>query len=488
MPIPVISVAQMREWEEATWAAGQTEETVIACVGELVALRALRMTQAKDYVLILAGKGHNGDDARLARPHLADRRVELLEVANPTEALPKLIEFLRQRPALLIDGLFGIGLNRPLDADWVQLIETINQSAVPVLAVDVPSGLDADTSEPQGAAVRATVTLTLGAAKRGLVTTAAARYVGRLEVAADIGLIPCPFRRGDTPEPLQWSVPEDLTGFPPPRFAAGHKGIYGHLGIVAGSTGYHGAAVLAARGAQRARPGLITLCCQPAVYGPVAAQLQAVMVRPWGPELICDDLTGVLAGPGLAAKDISEPVRSEVRRLWTTLPQPMVVDASALDWLRPDPFPEGAVRVITPHPGEAARLLRTTAADVQSNRARALRQLSAHFGDCWVILKGSQTLIGRFTGDIYVNPTGNAELAQGGTGDILAGYGAGWLAQSSLRVNPLAALRYAVWQHGAAADRLSARRRHWVVEELIEELANVSPATAAYTNELNTTS
>ena len=479
MPIPVISVGQMREWEQATWAAGQTKETVIACVGELVARRALKMTRETDYVLVLAGKGHNGDDARMARPHLEERRVELLEVADPAAALPQLMELLRQQPALLIDGLFGIGLNRPLDAAWVQFIEAMNQSGVPTLAVDVPSGLDADSGEMQGAAVRATVTLTLGAAKRGLVTVAAARQVGRLEVAPDIGLIPCPLRRGDTPEPLQWTLPEDLSGFPPPRFAAGHKGMYGHLGIVAGSLGYHGAAVLAARGAQRARPGLITLCCQPGVYGPVATQLQAVMVRPWNSELVGNDLTGVLAGPGLAAKDIAEPVRSEVRRLWTTLPQPMVVDASALDWLRPDPFPEGAVRVITPHPGEAARLLRTTAAEVQSNRARALRQLSAHFGDCWVILKGSQTLIGRFTGDIHVNPTGNAELAQGGTGDILAGYCAGWLAQFSQRAHPLPALRYAVWQHGAAADRLSARGRHWVVEELIEELANVSQRTRA---------
>lgn len=334
----------------------------------------------------------------------------------------------------------------------------------------MPSGVDADTGEVHGAALRAWLTLTLAAPKRGLLAPSAIPYVGRLEVAPEIGLVPCPFQRGETDLPLLWLLPEDLDGFPPRRFVAGHKGVFGHLGILAGSVGYHGAAVLTARGAQRAQPGLITLYCQPGAYAPIASQLQAVMVRPWTVEPEFQMFSAVLAGPGLAAGDVPDPVRSEVRRLWSTLAQPMVVDASALDWLRPDPFPEGAIRVITPHPGEAARLLHTTAAEIQSNRPRALRELSAHFGDCWVVLKGHQTLIGRFTGEIHVNPSGNPYLAQGGSGDVLAGYIAGWLAQPPAQGDPLTALRYAVWEHGAAADRLSEWRPQWVVEELAAEL------------------
>ncbi len=203
---------------------------------------------------ILAGKGHNGDDARCAREHLTDRRVEVFDVTETAADLAKLDALLALRPALLVDGLFGIGLDRPLGPDWVSFIERVNAARLPVLAVDVPSGLNADTGEPQGAAIKASVTLTVGAPKTGLLREVAWPFVGRLEVASDVGLAPCPHQ-----SELQWTLPEDFAGFPPARAAATHKGNYGHLAIVAGSLGYHGAAVLAARGAQRAQPGLITL-------------------------------------------------------------------------------------------------------------------------------------------------------------------------------------------------------------------------------------
>ena len=269
MPAPVISIAQMRDWEQATWAAGQQEAEVIRRVGQCVARRALLLTQPGDSVLILAGKGHNGDDARSAREHLADRRVEVFDVADPAAELAKLDALLALRPALVVDGLFGIGLNRPLGPEWVTFIERVNAAHLPVLAVDVPSGLNADTGEPQGAAIAASVTLTVGAPKTGMLREAAWPFVGRLEVATDVGLVPCPHQ-----SELQWTLPEDFAGFPPPRAAATHKGTYGHLAIVAGSLGYHGAAVLAARGAQRAQPGLITLHTLEAVYPAVAPQLQ----------------------------------------------------------------------------------------------------------------------------------------------------------------------------------------------------------------------
>jgi NAD(P)H-hydrate epimerase len=293
--------------------------------------------------------------------------------------------------------------------------------------------------------------------------------VGRLEVATEVGLAPC-----TQASELQWTLPEDFAGFPPARAAAGHKGSYGHLAIVAGSLGYHGAAALAARGAQRAQPGLITLHTLESVYHAVAPQLQAVMVSPWTAQ---SKLTGshdsLLIGPGLAAADMPDQMKILTRNLWRDLFLPVVVDASALDWLPLDPVPRNAVRVITPHPGEAARLLRSAPQQVQANRLNALRNVSRRFGNCWVVLKGHQTLIGRGTGEVYVNPSGNPHLAQGGSGDVLAGYLAGLLAQPDLRGDVLRTIRYAVWQHGAAADLLQTMRPNWVVEDLVETVGSV---------------
>src|SRR5215475_14444498 len=175
----------MREWERATWASGQTEAEVIQRVGRCVARTAMRLTQGHDLILLLAGKGHNGDDARAAREHLADRRVELLEVKDPASDMRRLEDLLKLRPALIIDGLFGVGLNRTLSAEWARFIDRVNESEIPVLAVDVPSGLNAETGQPEGAAIRATMTLTVGAPKAGMLMESAWIYVGRLEVAED---------------------------------------------------------------------------------------------------------------------------------------------------------------------------------------------------------------------------------------------------------------------------------------------------------------
>src|SRR5439155_20990407 len=145
MPAPVISIAQMREWEKATWASGQTEAEVIRRVGKAVAQCSLCLTQRNDLILILAGKGNNGADARCAREFLSDRRVDLLEVKESETNLSKLEALLSLRPALIVDGLFGVGINRRLNPEWIQFIERVNRAASEVLAVDVPSGLNADT-------------------------------------------------------------------------------------------------------------------------------------------------------------------------------------------------------------------------------------------------------------------------------------------------------------------------------------------------------
>lgn len=460
MPVPVITVAQMREWEKATWTSGQTEDAVMRCAGQAVVRFSQALTSAGDTVLVLAGKGHNGQDAKYAAKFLSGREAKVLEVFDPEDTIEQFKLALQPAPALIIDGLFGIGLNRPLSSNWIALIQEINKSGVPILSVDVPSGLNADTGSALNDAIRATVTVTLGAVKEGLLKVHAWPFVGRLEVAPDIGLIPYPFETE-----ISFQIASDFASYPPPRPVASHKGTFGHLAIIAGSMGYHGAAVLAARGAQRAQPGLITLATQRAVYEPVAAQLQAVMVRAWETEpSLPNNSTAVLVGPGLASPDIPEALRSFVGKLWQESPLAVIVDASALDWLPPGNAT--GLRVITPHPGEAARMLETTAAEVQADRPQALRELSRRFGDAYVVLKGHQTLIGRTGANLFANSSGNPYLAQGGSGDLLGGFIAGLLAQPGLQKEPAMAIRCAVWAHGAAADKLTQTRRNWTVEDL----------------------
>jgi ADP-dependent NAD(P)H-hydrate dehydratase / NAD(P)H-hydrate epimerase len=472
MAIPVISVAQMREWEKATWASGQTEEAVMGLAGQALARRAEQLTREGDLILVFAGKGHNGDDAQHASQYITGRELHLFRVFDPEATAKAMVPFLARHPALLIDGLFGIGLNRPLATAWTKLIQQINQSNRPILAVDVPSGLNADSGLPLDDAIRAAYTVTFGAVKEGLIKSNGWPFVGRLEVAPEIGLLPYPF----TTE-ISMVAPEDFAGFPPPRPVAGHKGTFGHLAIIAGSLGYHGASVLAARGAQRAQPGLISLSTDPEVYLPVADQLQSVMVRPWSPEFpLPESCTAILFGPGLASPYLPESIKNFARHVWQESRLPVIADATGLDWLPAGPCAADALRVITPHPGEAARLLQVTAADVQDNRSRAVRDLSRRFGGCFVVLKGHQTMIGQSDEDLFVNCSGNPYLAQGGSGDLLAGYLGGLLAQPALQKEAYRTIRYAVWQHGAAADSLLATRPNWTVEELAEVLGVAAKA------------
>ncbi len=481
MPTPVITIAQMRAWEQATWATGVSEESVMRRAGQALARCAMRMTRPGDEILILAGKGHNGDDARFATDDLPDRRVRVVNVTDPAAALAEVTGF---TGALIVDGLFGIGLSRPLAGDWLRLIDTLNRSRVPILAVDVPSGLNADTGEPLGDAVRATTTLTFGAVKPGLVKPRASAFVGRLEVAADIGLVPCPFQ-----SELNWTLPEDFAHFPPPRPSEGHKGTFGHLAIFAGSQGYHGAAVLAARGALRAMPGLVTVFTTERVYPMVAAQLAQPMVHPWVEATpLPTSCSAILIGPGLAGVDLPKSFIQEAIRLWGESPLPVIADASALGWLPSGPTASGALRLITPHPGEAAKMLGLTTASVIADRASAVQQIARSWGNCWVVLKGRQTLVGRSDGPLFVNSSGNPDLGQGGSGDVLAGYLGGWLAQHRFQMDPGLVIRHAVWQHGHTADVLSARSRAWEMADLIALLGNAEQPGPPFQTALSATS
>lgn len=468
MPLPVISVAQMRDWEAATWAAGRAESEVIELVGQAVAEAAIALTDPGELVLVLAGIGHNGEDARRAAPHLTGRRVEILHVSDPAQASASLEELLELSPALIIDGLFGVGLNRTLAPDWVKLIGRVNSAHVPVLAIDLPSGIDGNTGEPLGAAIRADVTITVGAPKAGLLTPVSWDHAGRVRVAHPVGLVPY-----ELPSEMLWTTPGDFAGMPPQRLATSHKGTYGHLAIMAGSLGYHGAAVLAARAAQRARPGLITLHTSEHVYGPTASQIQAVMVSPFRTGFkMPNGYSAHLIGPGLAAPEMRDIAAPVLRQLWRDSELPLIVDASGLDLLPADPPARAGLRVLTPHPGEAARLLRCPVEQIQANRLAAVRNLSKRQGNAWIVLKGHQTLIGRSTGEVYVNGSGNPYLAQGGSGDVLAGFLAGLLAQPAMAKDPLRTIRYAVWMHGNAADTLQRRRKTWLVEDLFAVLGD----------------
>lgn len=481
MPLPVLTIDQMRLWEEATWASGVREADVIARVGERIAVRVRELVGVGEMVLLLAGRGHNGDDVRASVSHLGDRMVRLINAFNPAQALADLrLQLVRERrPAWIVDGIFGIGLNRDLSADWADLFAAINETQIPVLAVDAPSGLDADTGRARGAVIRAALSLTIGAPKRGLLVESAAELVGRLEVATEVGLLPRPETvlekrsrdsAGTAPDFHQWwTQAEDFAAFPPRRPVASHKGSYGHAVLLAGSQGYHGAAVLAARGALRARPGLVTVITSPETYLPVAAQLAAPMVRAWHePMELPAKATALLVGPGLADATVPAWLRTQVANWWRDLPLPMVADASALDWLAEIPACPSVLRVITPHPGEAARMLGRQWANSATGREETLAALAAN-GAC-VVLKGHHTLVANADGSVYINPTGNPGLAQGGSGDVLAGFLTGWLAQPALAADALRAIRYAVWEHGASADRLEAQRQNWTAEDLADEL------------------
>ena len=464
MPLPIISVAQMRDWEERTWAAGTAEQDVMLRAGEAVARQVGFLTQPDAQVLFLAGPGNNGGDTKIAADQSQDRKAIVLEINDPTEQLSALQDELDRNPALIVDGLFGIGLNRDLDEGWITIIDRINNSNIPVLSVDIPSGLNADTGQPSGAAIEAHTTLTLGTPKTGLIPHTSAPYTGRVLVANRIGL----HAERPASEAL-WIQFSDMFGAYPKRDPESHKGDFGHVGIIAGSTGFHGAAVLCARAALRARPGLVSVYTT--AHETVASQLQSAMVHPWTKEALqgIGKCSAFVIGPGLAGPDVPEGMISAVRMMWGKLDEPIIADASALDWLVDVPAKSGAFRAITPHAGEAARLLDTTATVINQSRESSLRKLSQTLG-AYVVLKGRHTLIGSESGPVLVNSTGNPGLAQGGSGDVLAGFLGGLMAQPALRENDIRTLAYGVWKHGLAADRLESQGDYWGMDDLIHGL------------------
>ena len=447
-------------------------------------------------VAVVCGKGNNGGDGFVVARHLlgrgarvsawlvgrsadvhGDARVNLealrragepvTEAPEPGEAAFDRLRAELTEADVIVDAVLGTGVRGAATGAIAAAIEAINAAGIagrPVCALDLPSGLPSDGEASIGPVVRARVTVTFGLPKLGLVLPAGAAQAGRVEIA-DLG-IPRAWLEEGIPTALLEAA--DVRASLPLRPAEAHKGSYGHLLVVAGSVGRTGAAVLACLGALRAGTGLVT-CATPASQQPVvAAQLPEPMTESL-PETAARTIStkavervvellgrmdALALGPGIG---LDPETRTAVEMLVREVERPMVVDADALTALAGNPAlcrAAPAPRLLTPHPGEAARLLGCTIAEVQADRIASARRLAAESG-ALVALKGARTVVADPGGLVALNPTGNPGMATGGTGDVLTGVAGGLLAQG---VAPTVALGAAVYLHGLAGDLAAAAR------------------------------
>ncbi|OHC70405.1 MAG: NAD(P)H-hydrate dehydratase [Rhodocyclales bacterium RIFCSPLOWO2_02_FULL_63_24] len=386
-------------------------------------------------VLVFAGPGNNGGDARVVARVLREQGIQVV-IAGADGKLPA------GNFGLVVDGLFGIGLARPISGAYVELIARINAFRGPVLALDIPSGLDGDSGRVMGVAVRATHTLSFIGGKPGLYTLDGPDHCGEVSVA-NLGL-----QLDEFPGALL--ALDDFHECLRPRARNSHKGSFGSLAVIGGAAGMTGAALLAARaglqlGAGRTFAGLL----QALAVDPLQAEL---MLR--SPENALAQAMVAVIGPGLGASDAA----LEILRRTASADFPVLLDADALNLLATHPVlaariaRRSAPTIITPHPAEAARLLATTTEAVQADRVGTALNLAQRF-KAHVALKGCGTVIAHPDGRWRINTTGNPGLASGGSGDVLAGMAGALLAQGWPAA---AALSGAVYLHGAAADALAA--------------------------------
>lgn len=347
------------------------------------------------------------------------------------------------RNAVIIDALFGTGLNRQVHAEYAAVIASINQSPNPVLAIDVPSGLQADSGRVMGCAVKADVTVTFIGFKCGLFTGQAADYCGTI-LLADLGLPDSVF--AELPIAAEW-----LTGFSlPVRARTSHKGHFGHVLLIGGNYGFTGALRLSGEAALRSGAGLVSIATR---------SKHASLINIGRPELMChgvedspqiqallDKANVVVIGPGLGQDDWAQAMFSAVVASSKTC----VVDADALNLLAKQPM-QSNNWILTPHPGEAARLLDCHKQTVASDRFAAVKSLQSRYGGV-AVLKGAGSLIASQT-SLSVSTTGNPGMATAGMGDVLAGMMGGIAAQG---LSLLETAKIAVRVHGLAADALAA--------------------------------
>ncbi|WP_348698190.1 NAD(P)H-hydrate dehydratase [Duganella fentianensis] len=477
---PLYSVAEIRSIEQAA-AAALPAGVLMQRAGQAAAKKALDLLPATargTHVLALAGPGNNGGDALEAAAHLAqagahvsivhfppagassaERQTALQRAsASAAQLLPYSEELVNSQSwALVIDGLFGIGLQRPLDGGVRQLVAQINTLSCPILALDVPSGLDADTGQiigpikddagdPTEIALRASHTLTFIADKPGLHTAEGPDFAGLVQVARleiDGALLPA--------ANLHLNDASYFSRQLSSRRHNSHKGSYGNVAVLGGASGMQGAPILAARMALHAGAGRVY-----ALFAGLPLPYDAGQ-----PELMCRSAedydfssASVVAGPGLGASAQASALLARA----IVADTPLLLDADALNLLASDSALQQALgarrqpAILTPHPLEAARLAASSVSEIQADRVRSARQLAESY-QAIVVLKGSGSIIAAPNGDAVINPTGNAALATAGTGDVLAGLCGSLLAQGWPAWQAALA---AVWLHGMAADVLVA--------------------------------
>jgi ADP-dependent NAD(P)H-hydrate dehydratase / NAD(P)H-hydrate epimerase len=476
-------------------AAGRGTADVIASLRPPAGLR----------VAILCGAGNNGGDGYVIARHLHNRGAEVrlylaaprdrisgdadlhlrvvekmrLPIVDATAGAAALDDFARQAD-VVVDALLGTGLAAEVRGVYRELIEAL--AALPGLkvAVDVPSGLDADRGVPLGVAAPADHTVTMAFPKVGLVGDPGFQRVGRLHVV-DIGV---PRGLAETMGVTLRLLEEgDVAPLLPQRPASGHKGTFGHLLTVAGSAGKTGAALLAGLAALRAGVGLSTVASTAAGQRALDAKTREVMT-----ERLCDDdepssvdwdrATALLRGKSAVALGPGLPtgagMAAFVARLVRECALPLVIDADGLNHLAADATPlQGArgPRVLTPHPGEMARLCGRPTAEVQADRLGTARAFAATSGAV-VCLKGARTVVAAPDGRAWINPTGNSGMGSGGTGDVLCGMLGALLAQG---VEAVDAARLAVFAHGRAGDLAAVKRGEagLIAGDLLDSLPDV---------------
>jgi NAD(P)H-hydrate epimerase len=453
---PVVTAAEMRAAEEAAFARGVTAEALMDQAAAGIARTVTKFFPQPGRCIAFAGKGNNAGDAfaaatllhslgwtidvRLAYPEselgeLAAKKLRDLQIAPRRDALP--------RVQIILDGLLGLGAKPPLRDPIRAACREINRLRQDenafVFAVDIPTGLDGDTGDADDDCVVADCTVTIGAAKQGLLADRALDFVGRLEV------IPLPLETGRAEARPSVATPQSLRALLPRRNFSAYKNQFGRVGVVAGSRGFTGAALMCSLGALRAGSGLVELFVPEQIYPIVAASAAPeAMVKPiTSYRTLLDGPIDVWAvGPGLGREHANE-----ILELITRAKQPMVVDADGLNILAQDVdrLRECAgPRLLTPHPGEMKRLHRSNA----STRAELAREFCAQHPVA-LLLKGSRTIVAEQDRPISYNTTGNPGMATGGMGDVLTGVCAALVAQ---KLAPYDAARLGAWVCGRAAE------------------------------------
>ncbi len=461
--------------------------------------------------LVVAGPGNNGGDGFVIARHLvqAGHDVHVISLAPDEKfrgdalvnlgivrnlGIPVTLcvseEVLLENYAafeqagVIVDALFGTGLGRPLAGRFAQAVGYMNRVEAPVISVDIPSGLSSDTGLPLGAAVEADVTCTMAMPKIGHVSWPGCEYTGTLHII-DIGIPRSVVDKADID--VEAIGRDELAGLLKARPGSGHKGTFGHVVIVGGSRGKSGAAVLAAEGALHSGAGLVTVACAASSQPVMAQKLTEAMTLGISEadsgepsEKAVDELVmfaenkkALVIGPGLG---IGREAASFVQALVQRVTIPLVADADALTGLADSldllkDRKNGADTVLTPHPGEMARLCKCSVQEVQADRIGKALGLSGDTG-AFVVLKGSRTVIAAPDGRVCINTTGNSGMGTGGMGDVLSGMIGALLAQG---YEAWEAARIGVCAHGAAADLLASARGPygWTAGELASWLPRV---------------